>query len=150
MKLRISYDPDPEVDVLNIALARRRWVGRSLAANSNFVVQVGENGPQDVVGLLILYASYKVAPHFRGAGETGCRWAGDDQFVRYNPAADILTWGVAHDHPELISPATGDIAVYWQEDDLNPQGIIPVGAALRNAAKHLSPWFEPVEPPAAG
>ena len=50
MKLRISYDPDPEVDVLNIALARRRWVGRSLAANSNFVVQVGENGPQDVVG----------------------------------------------------------------------------------------------------
>lgn len=150
MKLRISYDPAPEVDVLNIALARRRWVGRSLAANSNFVVQVGENGPQDVVGLLILYASYKVAPHFRGAGETGCRWAGDDQFVRYNPAADLLTWGVAHDYPELISPATGDIAVYWRRDALNPQRIIPVGAALRNAAKHLSPWFEPVETPAAG
>ena len=42
MKLRISYDPDPEVDVLSIVLARRRWVGRSLAANSNFVVQVGK------------------------------------------------------------------------------------------------------------
>lgn len=149
MKLRISYDPDPEVDVLNIALARRRWwVGRSLAANSNFVVQVGENGPQDVVGLLILYASYKVAPHFRVDGEPGCRWAGDGQFVRYNPAADILTWGVPHDHPDLISPETGDIAVYWQRDALNTQRIIPVGAALRNAAKHLYPHFVPVEPPA--
>ena len=150
MNLTVSYDPDPEVDVLNIALARRRWVGRNLAANSNFVVQVGENGPQDVVGLLILYASYKVAPYFRVDGETGCRWAGDDQFVRYSPAANLLTWGVAHDHPGLISPATGDIAVYWQRDALNPQRIIPVGAALRNAARHLLPWFVLVEPPAAG
>ena len=150
MKLRVSYDPDPEVDVLNIALARRRWVGRSLAANSNFVVQVGENGPQDVVGLLILYAAYKVAPHFRVAGETGYRWVGDDQFVHYNPAADILTWGVVHDHPELISPAAGDIAVYWQRDDQNPQRIIPVGVTLRNAARHLFPHFVPVEPAAAG
>ena len=149
MKLTVSYDPDPEVDVLNIALARRRWVGRSLAANSNFVVQVGENGLQDVVGLLILYAAYKVAPPFQGAGEIGYRWAGDDQFVRYNPAADILTWGVPHDHPELISPAAGDIAVYWQRDDLNPQRIIPVGAALRNAAKHLYPHFVLVETPAS-
>lgn len=95
MNPTVGYDQDPEADVLNIARERRRWVGRGLAANSNFVVQVGEKEPQDVVGLLILYASYKVAPYFRVAGESRCRWAGDDQFVRYDPAADLLTWGMS-------------------------------------------------------
>ena len=149
MPLTVSYDPEPEVDVLNIALERRRWEGWGLAVNDNFVVQVGENGPQDVVGLLIIYASYKVAPHFRVAGETGCRWAGDGQFVRYDPAADTLTWGDVHDDPALISPAAGEIAVYWQRDAQDPQCIIPVGAALRNAAKHLAPHFVRTEPAAA-
>ena len=148
MNLAVSYDPDPDVDVLNITIARRPWSGWSLESNSNFIVKVGEENAQDVVGILIIYASYKVAPYFRVAGEKELRWAGRDGFVRYDPATDTLTWGATTDVPDLVSQAA-DLIAYWQPDPGDETFFEAIGLSLRNAAKHLAPYFERVEPPAS-
>ena len=149
MNLTVSYDPDPDVDVLNITIAQRPWGGWSLKSNSNFIVKVGEENAQDVVGILIIYASYKVAPYFRVAEEKELRWAGRDGFVRYDPATDTLTWGAATAAPGMVSQA-GDLTVYWQPDPEDAADFDPIGVSLLNAAKHLAPYFERVEPPAGG
>ena len=149
MNLTVSYDPDPEVDVLNIVIARRNWGGWELGANSNIIVEVGEQHAQDVVGIWMIFASYKVAPYFRVAGEKEPRWMGREGFVRYDPAADTLTWGVTTDAPGMVS-YTGDITVYWRPDPDDAADFDPIGVALRNAAQHLAPHFERVEPPAGG
>lgn len=147
MNLRVSYDPDPDGDVLNITIAQRPWSGWSLESNSNFIVKVGEENAQDVVGILIIYASYKVAPYFRVAGEKELRWAGKDGFVRYDPATDTLTWGTATDVPGMVSQVA-DLTIYWQPDPEDADDFDPIGVSLRNAAQHLAPFFERVEPPA--
>ena len=149
MNLTVSYDPDPEVDVLNIVIARRNWGGWSLASNSNFIVEVGEQHAQDVVGILMIFASYKVGPYFRVAGEREPRWMGRDEFTRYDPATDTLTWGVTTDAPGMVS-YTGDITVYWRPPEPNREWITPIGVSLLNAAQHLAPYFERVEPAASG
>ena len=149
MSLTVSYDPDPEVDVLNIVIARRNWGGQELGANSNIIVEVGEQHAQDVVGILMIFASYKVAPYFRVAGEREPRWMGRDDFTRYDPATDTLTWGVTTDAPGMVSH-TGDITVYWRPAEPNREWLTPIGVSLLNAAQHLAPYFVPVEPPASG
>ena len=101
-----------------------------------------------MVGILIIYASYKVAPYFRVAGEKELRWAGKDGFLRYDPATDTLTWGAATATPDLVSPA-GDLTVYWQPDPEDAADFDPIGVSLRNAAQHLAPFFERVEPAAS-
>ena len=100
-----------------------------------------------MVGILIIYASYKVAPYFRVAWEKELRWAGKDGFVRYDPATDTLTWGAATDAPGMVSQA-GDLIVYWRPDPKYDGFFAAIGLSLRNATKHLSPYFERVEPPA--
>ena len=149
VNLRVGYDPDPQVDVLVITAERRYWEGRELGANSNIIVEVGEQHAQDVVGILMIFASYKVAPYFRVAGEKEPLWAGRDEFTRYDPATDTLTWGDTTDAPGMVSHA-GDIIVYWQPDPDDDADFDPIGVSLRNAAKHLAPFFEPVELPASG
>ncbi len=149
MNLTVGYDPDPEVDVLNIVIARRNWGGWELGSNSNIIVEVGEQHAQDVVGILMIFASYKVAPYFRVAGEMEPRWMGRDEFTRYDPATDTLTWGVTTDAPGMVSH-TGDITVYWRPAEPNRERLTPIGVSLLNAAKHLAPHFELVEPPASG
>ena len=145
MNLTVSYDPDPEVDVLNIVIARRNWGGWSLASNSNIIVEVGEQHAQDVVGILMIFASYKVGPYFRVVGEMEPRWTGRDEFTRYDPATDTLTWGVTTDAPGMVS-YTGDITVYWRPAEPNREWITPIGVSLLNAEQHLAPFFERVEP----
>ena len=148
VNLRVGYDPDPQVDVLVITAERRYWEGRELGANSNIIVEVGEQHAQDVVGILMIFASYKVAPYFRVAGEKEPRWMGKDGFTRYNPATDTLTWGDTTDAPGMVS-YTGDITVYWQPAEPNREWITPIGVSLLNAAQHLAPHFERVDPPGA-
>lgn len=149
MNLQVGYDPDPEVDALNIAIDRRPWVGWGLKSNSNIIVEVGEQHAQDVIGILMIFASYKVAPYFRVAGEKEPRWTERDGFVRYDPATDTLTWGITTDAPGMVSH-TGDITVYWQPDPDDAADFDPIGVTLRNATKHLAPHFERVEPAAGG
>ncbi len=144
VNLRVGYDPAPQVDVLDITAERRYWAGTYPDAAWDLVVKVGENHSQDVIGLLFIGASGFVAPYFRVAGEKEPRWAGRDEFTRYDPAMDTLTWGDTTDAPGMVSHA-GDITVYWQPDPDDAADFDPIGVALRNAAQHLAPHFEPVE-----
>ena len=151
MPLAIDYDPDPQVDVLRITTEQRPWAGWCPDADMNLVVKVGENHDRDVVGLLLIGGSGFVAPYFRVKDSPEPVWTGRGAATRYDPEADTLTWGISHDDPARITSAD-PVVVYWDfpksdDDDLSSPVL---GAALLNAAEHLSPWFEPVEPPAAG
>ena len=148
MNLRVGYDPAPQVDVLDITAERRYWAGTYPDAAWDLVVKVGERHGQDVIGLLIIGASGFVAPYFRASQESSTI-AGNPELTRYDPAADTLTWGVTTDAPGMVSH-TGDITVYWQPDPDDAADFDPIGVALRNAAQHLAPYFERVEPAAGG
>ena len=149
VNLRVGYDPAPQVDVLDITAERRYWAGTYPDAAWDLVVKVGERHSQDVIGLLIIGASGFVAPYFRVAGEKEPRWAGRDEFTRYDPAMDTLTWGDTTDAPGMVS-YTGDITVYWQPDPEDAADFDTIGVALRNATQHLAPYFVLVEPAAEG
>ena len=151
MPLTISHDPAPEVDVLNITTEYVAWEGVYPDAASDLVVKLREDSQREVVGLLIIGASGYLAPHFRvNVADFPVR-IGDGEFTRYDPEADTLTWGVVHADAARITQAD-PVVVYWgfpdpEEDD--DDSLIPVlGVALLNAAKHLSPHFVLVEPPA--
>ena len=145
--LTVSYDPAPNVDVLDLTAERRYWAGTYPDAAWDLVVKVGERHRQDVIGLLIIGASGFVAPYFR-AGQESRPLTGDAEFTRYNPATDTLTWGVTTDAPGMVAH-TGDLTVYWRPDPEDAADFDPIGVALRNATKHLAPHFVPVEPPPA-
>ena len=151
MPLAIDYDP--EVDVLRITTEQRPWVGWHLEDDMNLVVKVGENHDRDVIGLLLIGGSGYTEPYFRVKDSPEPVWAGRGAATRYDPEADTLTWGISHDDPERITQAY-PVVVYWGFPELEDDDDVPLipalGAALLNAAKHLSPWFVPVEPPAAG
>ena len=146
MNLRVSYDPAPRVDVLNITTEKRYWSGTYPEAEWDLVVKVGENHNRDVVGILIIGASGLVAPYFRRRQESS-PIAGKEGFTSYDPATDTLTWGAATAAPGLVSQA-GDLTVYWQPDPEDADDFDPIGVSLRNAAKHLAPYFERAEPAA--
>ena len=148
MNLRVSYDPDPKVDVLDITAEARPWSGIYPEAEWDLVVKVGENHNQDVIGLLIIGASWFVGPYFRPSQESSPK-AGNEQFTSYNPATDTLTWGVTTASPELVSH-TGDLTVYWQPDPEDADYFPIIGVSLLNAAQHLAPYFELVKPAAGG
>ena len=148
MNLRVSYDPAPRVDVLNITAEERYWSGTYPEAEWNLVVKVGENHNRDVVGLLIIGASGFVAPYFRCRQESS-PIASKEGFTSYDPATDTLTWGATTDAPGMVSQA-GDLTAYWRPDPEDETFFEAIGLSLRNAAQHLSPYFERVEPPASG
>ena len=102
---------------------------------------------RDVVGVEMIFAASYLAPYFRLSRENAPPRAGNPELTRYDPATDTLTWGVTTAVPELVSH-TGDLTVYWQPDPDDAADFVPIGVALRNAAKHLAPHFERVEPPA--
>ena len=150
MELRVTYDPDPEVDVLSITTEYVAWEGVYPDAASDLVVKLREDTQREVVGLLIIGASGYFAPHFRVNVAAFPVRIGDGEFTRYDPEADTLTWGVVHADAARITQAD-PVVVYWgfpepEDDDDIP--LIPVlGVALLNAAKHLSPHFVLAEPP---
>ena len=146
MNLRVSYDPAPRVDVLDITAETRPWSGIYPEAKWDLVVKVGENHNRDVIGLLIIGASWFVGPYFRPNQESSPN-AGDEQFTDYDRATDTLTWGITTAAPELVSH-TGDLTVYWQPDHEDADYFPIIGVSLLNAAKHLAPFFARVEPPA--
>ena len=152
MKLRISYDPAPDVDVLNITTDYVAWEGVYPDAASDLVVKLREDSQREVVGLLIIGASGYLAPHFRVNVAGFPVRIGDGEFTRYDPEADTVTWGVVHADAARITQAD-PVVVYWgfpdpEDDDDDDIPLIPVlGVSLLNAAKHLYPHFVLVEPP---
>ena len=152
MKLTVRYDP--EADVLDIRTDRISYGATPLEGPELGFIAVesaGEND-RDIVGVIIIFAASYLAPYFRLRRENAPPRIGNPEHTRYDPDTDTLTWGDITDDPEMVSQA-GDLTAYWQpeeDSDEDDPFFDPIGLSLRNAAEHLAPWFEPVEPPAAG
>ena len=152
MKLTVRYDP--EADVLDIRTDRISYGATPLEGPELGFIAVesaGEND-RDIVGVLMIFAASYMAPYFRLRRENAPPQVGNPEHTRYDPDTDTLTWGDITNDPEMVSQA-GDLTAYWQpeEDPAEDEPFFdPIGLSLRNASKHLSPWFVPVEPPAAG
>ena len=151
MKLTFQYDP--AADVLDITSGRNVAAATPLAAAAlgDIAVETGSDDSRDTVGLIMLWASGYVAPHFQ-LNQPGAPFkAGDPEHIRYDRETDTLTWGTTVDDPEMISQA-GDLTAYWQLDpclsEEDEPFYEPIGLSLRNASKHLAPHFVRVEPPA--
>ena len=153
MKLTVRYDP--AADVLDITSGRNVAAATPLAAAAlgDIAVETGSDDSRDTVGLIMLWASGYVAPYFQLRRAGAPFKAGDPAHIRYDRETDTLTWGTTTDDPEMVSQV-GDLTAYWQPDpefaEEEESFYEAIGLSLRNAAEHLSPWFEPVEPPAAG
>ena len=152
MKLTVRYDP--EADVLDIRTDRISYGATPLEGPELGFIAVesaGEND-RDIVGVIIIFAASYLAPYFRLRRENAPPRIGNPEHTHYDPDTDTLTWGDITDDPEMVSQA-GDLTAYWQPEEDSAEDdpfFDPIGLSLRNAAKHLAPWFEPVEPPAAG
>ena len=152
MKLRVTYDPHPKVDALGIYTERRSACGTDMPG-AHIIVHSGTwEDSRDIVSVEILFVSGYVAPYFQLSREGAPFDAGDPERTRYDRETDTLTWGTVADIPEMVSHA-GDLTAYWRPDpdfEEEENFFEPIGVALRNASKHLSPWFVLVEPAAAG
>ena len=62
MTLRVTYDPDPQGDVMSITTEYVAWEGVYPDAASDLVVKLREDSQGEVVGLLIIGASGYLAP----------------------------------------------------------------------------------------
>lgn len=152
MELRVSYDPNPQVDVLGISTGRQELCGADLP-EAHIIIHSGTwEDNRDIAGVEILFAADYVAPYFQRRREGAPFKAGNPARTRYDRETDTLTWGMAAAEPEMVSCA-GDLTAYWQPDpdfeEEEESFFEPIGLALRNASKHLAPWFELAEPAAA-
>ena len=153
--MNLTFRYDPAADVLDITSGRNVVAATPLAtaALGDIAVETGSDDSRDTVGLIMLWASGYVAPYFQLRRAGAPFQAGDPEYIRYDRETDTLTWGATTADPEMVSQV-GDLTAYWQPDPYFTEReeplFDPIGLSLRNAAKHLSPWFEPVEQPAAG
>ena len=153
--MTLTFRYDPAADVLDITSGRNVAAATPLAAAAlgDIAVETGSDDSRDTVDLIMLWAAGYVAPYFQLRRAGAPFKAGDPAHIRYDPDTDTLTWGNSTDDPEMVSQA-GDLTAYWQPDPYflarDEPLFDPIGLSLRNAAKHLAPWFVPAEPAAAG
>ena len=151
--MTLTFRYDPEADVLDITSGRNVVAATPLAAAAlgDIAVETGSDDSRDTVGLIMLGASGYVAPYFQLRRAGAPFKAGDPAHTRYYRETDTLTWGSITDDPEMVSQV-GDLTAYWQPDPYftarDESLFDPIGLSLRNAAKHLSPWFVLAEPAA--
>ena len=145
MKLSVSYDL--ESDVLHISSGRPSDGATPMEEPELDLIAIYSAGAdsRDVVGVEMIFAAGYLAPYFRLRRENAPPRAGNPELTRYDPATDILTWGVTTDAPGMVSQAD-DLIAYWQPDPEDETFFEAIGLSLRNAAKHLAPFFERVEP----
>ena len=151
--MNLTFRYDPAADVLDISSGRNVVAATPLAAAAlgDIAVETGSDDSRDTVGLIMLGASGYVAPYFQLRRAGAPFKAGDPEHIRYDRETDTLTWGTTTDDLEMVS-RVGDLTAYWQPDpyflERDEPLFDPIGLSLRNAAKHLAPWFAPVELPA--
>ena len=147
MNLTFRYDSDS--DILAIITGRQSNDTTLIEGPELGFIGIDSAGTdsRDVVGVEMIFAASYLAPYFRLRREKAPPRVGNPELTRYDPATDILTWGVTTDAPDMVSH-TGDITVYWQPDPKYAGFFTAIGLSLRNATKHLAPHFERVEPPA--
>ena len=149
MKLSVRYDS--ESDVLHISSGRPSDGATPMEEPELDLIAIAAAGDdnRNLVGVELIFASSYVAPYFRLRRENAPPRGGNPELTRYDLATDTLTWGVTTDAPGMVS-YTGDITVYWQPDPEDETFFEAIGLSLRNAAKHLAPYFELVEPAGGG
>ena len=153
--MNLTFRYDPAADVLDITSGRNVVAATPLAAATlgDIAVETGSDDSRDTVGLIMLGASGYVAPYFQLRRAGAPFKAGDPEHIRYDRETDTLTWGNITDDPEMVSQV-GDLVAYWRPDPYflarDEPLFDPIGLSLRNAAKHLAPWFALAEPAAAG
>ena len=126
MTLRLIYDRD--VDVLSLETGQKGATSSSVLGLEEVVVDLATEDGHDVTGLMIMGAQAYLPLGTRG----------------YDAGSDTLTLGVAIGDPDLITE-NGDLVAYWQPDKVEPEGFMhPIGVAVRNASRHLSPML--IEP----
>ena len=149
MPLTLRYDP--ESDVLHISAGPKSDGATPMEEPELDLIAI-ENAGEDnrnLVGVEMIFASSYVAPYFRSRRENAPPRVGNPEHTSYDPATDTLTWGIVTDAPGMVSQA-GDLIAYWQPDREDETFFEAIGLSLLNAAKHLAPYFERVEPPASG
>ena len=144
MKLSVSYDS--ESDVLHISSGRPSDGATPMEEPELDLIAIDAAGAdnRNLVGVELIFASSYVAPYFRSRRENAPPRVGNPELTRYDPATDILTWGVTTDAPGMVSHAD-DLIAYWRPDPEDETFFEAIGLSLRNAAQHLAPFFERVE-----
>ena len=151
MNLQVSYDQ--ESDILFLYTDEPCSDGSSLVdpALSGIVVKIKTDGGYDVAGLIVMGAAACLSPHFARKGTGQPVPLVKPPISTYDPATDTLTLGFTTADPALITQDNDYLIAYWQPDPEDAADFAdPIGVSLLNAAKHLAPYFERVEPPARG
>lgn len=151
MNLQVSYDQ--ESDILSLDTGERCFDGASLLAPevSGIAALIKTDGGYDVAGLIVMGAASCLSPHFARKGTGQPVPLVKPSISTYDPATDTLTLGFTTDDPALITQDNDYLIAYWQPDPEDAADFAdPIGVSLLNAAKHLAPFFERVEPPAVG
>lgn len=150
MNLQVSYDQ--ESDILSLDTGERCSDGASLLAPevSGIAALIKTDGGYDVAGLIVMGASACLSPHFarKGTGQPVPRVK--PPISTYDPETDTLTLGFTTADPALITRDNDYLIAYWQPDPDDADDFDPIGVSLLNAAKHLAPYFERVEPSGGG
>ena len=143
----LTFRYDSESDVLHISSGRPSDGATPMEEPELDLIAIEAAGAdnRNLVGVELIFAASYVAPYFRLRRENAPLRAGNPELTRYDPATDTLTWGVTTDAPGMVSQA-GDLIAYWQPDPEDETFFAAIGLSLRNAAKHLAPYFERVEP----
>ena len=149
--MNLTFRYDSEADILAIITERQSDDTTPLEGPELGFIAIDSSGDdsRDVVGVEMIFAASYVAPYFRSRRENAPPRAGNPEHTSYDPATDTLTWGIATAAPGMVSQA-GDLIAYWQPDPEDETFFEAIGLSLRNAAKHLAPYFKLVEPPASG
>ena len=135
MPLKVHYDR--EADIVTIRTGRTPSAGSSLEDTMHIVVETGCKGDQDAVGLIVMGASSYLAPHFVPHQRK-------HPLSRYDRKSDTLTLGTVTDSQVMTSCGEEVIVVHRKRDETDDHVFDPVGVTLQNAARLLSPFFEPV------
>ena len=109
-------------DVLHLGPEGQVEDGSMLLDNPGIVLLTGADGGCDIVGAVIMAASYHLSLRHG-----------------YDAKSDTLLLGQATDDPALITK-NGDFVGYWKPDADDPDGFWePIGVAIKRASKHLAP-----------
>lgn len=96
----------------------------ALLDNPGIVLLTGTDGGCDIVGAVIMAASYNLSLRHG-----------------YDAKSDLLLLGKDTDDPALITN-NGDFVGYWKLDEDDPNGFWePIGVAIKQASKHLAPML---------
>ena len=139
MTLKVGYDQ--EFNVLSIRTGERVVSGASLMHTADIVVDIKTQGGYAIEGLTIIGASAYLSPYFIPEQPQEPNQAvKDNPYASYDQDTDTLTLGAAANDPTLKLEGEHFVG-HWQPDELDDTDFDIIGVSLRDASKHLAPFF---------